>query len=47
MDYDIKYVEFGKKGSIIIYLVDSINKLLDKQTGRVKAHTMIRKIRAQ
>ncbi len=32
---------------MIMYLVDSITKLLDKQTRRVKAHTLIRKTRAQ
>ncbi len=40
-------VEFGKIGSIIMYLVYSITKLLEKQTRRVKTHTLIRKIRAQ
>ena len=46
MDYNIN-IEFGKIGSMIIYLVHSITKLLDKQSRRVKAHTMIRKTRAQ
>lgn len=40
-------VEFGKIVSIIMYLVDSITKLLEKQTRRVKTHTLIWKIRAQ
>ena len=47
VDYDINNVEFGKIGSMIMYLVDSVTKLLEKQSRRVKAHCMIRKTRLQ
>ena len=47
MDYNINNIEFGKVGSMVMYVVDSITKSLDKQTRIVRAHAMIRKTRAQ